>query len=76
MFFGFTVFTLLCMLTSVKSAKNVNFSDSFYFTFSTDYADYNYFTDFVKTKISIFQELCRSAVNGDKWDVFGGGAYY
>jgi hypothetical protein len=28
----------------------MNFSDSFYFTVFADYADYNYFTDFVKTK--------------------------
>ena len=32
----------------------MNFSDSFYFAFSADCADYNYFTDFVKAKIGIF----------------------
>ena len=29
----------------------MNYSDSFYFTDPADYADYNYFTDFVKIKI-------------------------
>ena len=33
----------------------MNLSDFFYFTGSTDSADYNYFTDFVKMKIRIFR---------------------
>jgi hypothetical protein len=39
------------VLKSAKLAKFMNYSDSFYFTTFTDYADYNYFADYVKTKI-------------------------
>ena len=37
----------------------MNFSDSFYFTVPADCADYNYFTDFVKTKAAEFLPLLR-----------------
>ena len=38
------------VLISARLVRFMNVSDSFYFTISTDCADYNYFTDFVKTK--------------------------
>jgi len=34
----------------------MNLSDFFYFTVPTDYADYNYFTDFVKIEIRDFSQ--------------------
>jgi hypothetical protein len=47
---------LLVGLISVKSAKLMNFFDSFYFTVPADNADYNYFTDFVKNKMENLSE--------------------
>jgi len=36
---------------SAKPVKSMDFSNFLYFSVSTDNADYNYFTRFVKTKI-------------------------
>jgi len=46
----FGSFTLFSGVISAKLVKSSDLSDSAYLTGLTDCADYNHFTDFVKTK--------------------------
>jgi hypothetical protein len=48
---SFQPFALYEVAISAKSAKLMNFSDSFHFAGLADCADYNHFTDFVKVKM-------------------------